>query len=123
MQEQIQQVIDYSQEALTSMASQLGVALPELWGILIKQQYVEAVQSFVLFIGMVFIVYFVFKFKVFNKMNDYNLETFVVFGAVIYCFIFFFTILFLMSGIGKIINPEYYAIQDITVFISNMISK
>jgi hypothetical protein len=121
--------VDLTEEGLTQMATQLGVSLPHLWEILIKQQYIEAIQAFFGFGICLLICGFAYKkresIEKFRKGNpdDYDnfersviLAIFIVFLFVVVAIAFTETII----NVGKIINPEFYAVQDIVEFINNI---
>lgn len=118
--EQSQQLIDLAQKGLTQMAEKLNVTLPHLWEVLIKQQYVEAIQSFAVF-GLCLIVwYLLYKSKEYirDKIDDFS--PFMIMGIIILSLITIVLFDDTITGIGQIINPEYYAIKDIVEFIGEM---
>jgi hypothetical protein len=132
MEQQIQQLINMTEKGLTQLATQLGVSLPQLWEILIKQQYVEAAQAFFGFGICLALWGFAYKKRetIAKKMekdpNAYNNFDNNMKFALIFCPLLIITIIAIIEvvgGIGKIINPEYYAIQDIVSFINNIRSE
>ena len=132
MEQQIQRLVDLTEKGLTELAIQLGVSLPQLWGILIKQQYVEAAQAFFGFGICLFLVSFVYKKKEaiekFRKGDSDSYDNFDRTMLLLLLFLGLLTITIItfigaMDGIGKIINPDYYAIQDLVNFIGNMSSN
>ncbi len=132
MEQQIQQLVNLTEKGLTELAVQLGVSLPQLWEILIKQQYVEAAQAFFGFGICLFLINFVYKkrevIEKFRKGNPDSYDNFertmpLVLGLTFLSFVTIVTFFEATSGIGKIVNPDYYAIQDIVNFISRMNNK
>lgn len=118
-QEQIQELIDMAQTSITKMAEGMGVAVPELWRILIKQQYVEAMGSFIWFVVGMICFYAIYKLIKWAFKAD--LEELVVIVGFIVLGLFLMGVLGLSelyAGIAHIINPEYYAIKDIANFIN-----
>ena len=128
MEQQLQQLIDLTEKGLTQMATQMGVSLPQLWEILIRQQYIEAVQSFVwLGILLIAIIIGYKKRKYLIKLELFDTDTPLCilgfFGLVFFSIMLIITINNATIGIGQILNAEYYAIQDITEFIGNLTNK
>ena len=129
MEQQIQQLIDMTEKGLTQLATQLGVSLPQLWGILIKQQYVEAAQAF-FGLGICLALWaFIYKkrgtIESFRNGNSNSYDNFersapLVAIAIMFSAVTIITFVEATNGIGKIINPDYYAIQDIVNFIGSM---
>ncbi len=129
MEKQVQKIIELTEKGLTQMAEGLNVTLPQLWEILIKQQYVEAIQAFAVF-GLCLIVWGILYKKnkgirewLKQRKNEYdNSERFVPIAILIILLSFTTLIsgIVTITGIGQIINPEYYAIQDIVEFIGKM---
>lgn len=119
--QQTQQVIDMVQNSINSLSAQLGVSLPQLWEVMIRQQYVEAVQSFVGFIVSGVALYVCLRFiqKNWEVDTPEPIALIVVFATALSGFIFLISTFGCIDGIGQIANPEYYAIQDIANFIKN----
>ena len=120
MEEQIQQLINLTEKGLTQMATQMNVSLPQLWEILIRQQYVEAAQSLIVF-GIILIPWIII-FQQRKKIIEFGEEYFptIIMPFTLLCIVTFVSIFCFFKGIGQIINPEYYAIQDVTEFISEI---
>ncbi len=119
-QEQVQQLIDMAQTGVTKMAESMGIAVPELWRILIKQQYVEAVGNFILaFIGMVcfYALYKIARWVVKNPDTSDGLILAIMMGGMMLAVLGVMGLFGLYEGIAHMINPEYYAIKDIVEFI------
>lgn len=125
MEEQIEQLISLIEKGLTQMANNLGIAFPQLWEILIKQQYIEAAQAFILLgICLIIIKIYYTKRAIINKSQFFDADTPVC--LIGFCSVIAFLVIFIISiicsveAVGQILNPEYYAIQDITEFIGNL---
>jgi heme/copper-type cytochrome/quinol oxidase subunit 2 len=120
--QQTQQIIDIVQNGINSLSAQLGVSLPQLWEVVIRQQYVEVVQSVLIFIFCIIGLYCFYKyFKYRAKDNDYEVECDIVaiIVTLVLAIITLVSTIDLIESSGKLINPEYYAIQDITNFVKN----
>lgn len=129
MEKQVEKIIELTEKGLTQMAEGLNVTIPQLWEILVKQQYVEAIQAFAAF-GLCLIVWGILYKK--NKGirewlkqredEDDNSERLVpiVVLIVLLSFVTIVSSVGMTEGIGKIINPEYYAIKDIVGFIGEI---
>ena len=125
---EIQQLIDLTKKGLTQVATQLGTTLPQLWEIMIMQQYVEAMVGFLQAGIILFIWYLIIKSKAIKKMIEDDFESLLSIPFLI--FLVFFVLLTLYSfvidvpnGIAKLINPEYYAIKDIVYQIGTLTNK
>lgn len=117
--EQTQEIIDLVQSGLTSLGEKLGVAVPHVWEVLIRQQYVYAIQyTLGAVAGLVAVVVGAFLVRWGFKDDGYNdgIPQFMIGGAMILIGGMF---LFTLTGeaVARFINPEYYAIQDISTFI------
>lgn len=134
--EQTQQVIDTVQTGLNKASEALGVTVPRLWEVLIKQQYVEGVQLIIgTLISICIVVVSILAYKEGSKpkhweeRNSYAL-LFNTTGAMICTISFFvgfisliFAVDFMGSAIGRFINPEYYAIQDLVSFFKDLTNE
>ncbi len=118
--QQIQQLIDMAQGGITKMAETMGVAVPQLWEILMKQQYVHAVGDAIwVFVGAVsaYAIYKLVKWA--KKQEDLEEGIVFVFGGILILTIFVgLGLADLYCGLAHLINPEYYAIKDIAEFIN-----
>ena len=127
---ELQQLIDLTEKGLTQVATQLGTTLPQLWEIMIKQQYVEAVQAFTAFgIGLLLFIVVNKWYKSIDRReekesgstrDEVQLFLFCTVGVFM---ITLFSLIASFEGVGKLINPEYYAIKDIVYQISNLTNK
>ena len=111
------QVVDAGTGMIAEMASMIKGATPELWEILVRQVYAEAITGFI--VPLVFFVCcFIFAIGTYRacKNNgwaeDYDIVPSLGVVAAVGAIIFFVQALFNLSdGIAMLINPHYYAIQ------------
>lgn len=114
--QEVERVVDkYSEKVgdwLTMVAEKLEVPAEEVWKIMITQQYVFAITHSIIIFLLIFIgilVWFVTPEDVLECIWGlplcFNLVTLIYIIAIAY------------DVIGCYVNPEYYAIQDILVFI------
>lgn len=120
MVEEINLVLDKIQPVLTDLAEELGVASKQLWGILIKQQYVDGfiyVMDTLLIGGIILGIVYLIR-KNWKKMEyDAGMWTFILgfIGIIL-------VVLFANSYTGAIehfVNPEYQALKDIFKLINS----
>lgn len=128
--EELQQLIDLTEKGLTQVATQLGTTLPQLWEIMIKQQYVEAFQMFgVLIVSSISSYFFISKMLKAIKEEGEGMEVneakdfILMVGAAVSGMFLLLGILGSFEGIGQLINPEYYAIKDIVSQIGTLTNK
>ena len=120
MEQQVQKIIELTENGLTQMAASMNVALPQLWEILIRQQYVEAIQAFVGLILCLIVCRISYKHKKYLQEQIEEVNPLILTGITAFGIIFVLVFIDSIIGIGKVINPEYYAIQDIAEFIGQM---
>ena len=117
--ENLNQIIEEIRPAMEKMAEQLGVASEFLWGVLIKQQYINGIFGIGwCILGIAILGLLAWSIKkwgnVLFEMSD---------GMVILIWVIVGTlgILALILGfreaINHLVNPEYQAIKDIFEFI------
>lgn len=121
-EEQVQQMINMLQQGIQKAAETLGVAAPELWEILIRQQYVEFIVDMLWTTISMGIVYAGWRLLIKNwqKINTHDDMTGIMVSvplsiATVGVFVCW---LMAVSQVGQVINPEYYAIKDIAEFIN-----
>lgn len=131
-EQKIQQLINMLEQGIQKAADTLGVAVPQLWEILIRQQYVEAANSILALLAILTVagIYAWVAKKLLKSDSSYE-ETYggedikdIVFFSLVISGIFIAVILLITTigffeneTIGKILNPEYYALKDIAEFI------
>lgn len=120
---------------INELAKQLGVAAEHVYGVLIRQQYTEAigslVQDFVWIVVWIMMIIFIVKgWKRANywlsKGDDgwqYGMIIATVFCSIASIFILVFVTADLKEAIMKLLNPEYYALKDIMDFIQSKVKK
>jgi hypothetical protein len=121
---------------ISELAKQLGVAAEHVYGVLIRQQYTEAVGLFVqsgLYILIWIAIWItIAKFwKMAKRYNDGNgdesgliaMTVVTIIGTIAFLFCFVDIIDDIKLATMKIINPEYYALKDIMDFIQSKVKK
>lgn len=117
-------IADQVKEVIGAISEKLGIATGMLWPILVKQQVICGWQFIIASLILVLLVIFlsILIWKMIKKENE-EYERIAEFGSIPYflipILIFTISVPLLMSGIGHIINPEYYAITDIINAIKN----
>lgn len=111
---------------IDELAKQLGVAASHVYEVLVKQQYVDGIGLLVksgIWIIVMIIAWVVLTKLVFKKWDRYYedvqvalglLTTAVLVGTVVMTFILIGDV---TLGIKKLLNPEYYALEDLMQFI------
>jgi amino acid transporter len=115
-----QQIIDMVQTGINSLSAQMGVTLPHLWEAIIRQQYIQGVANIITFIFILAVWGKLFKkkeeiYRWFSKNDLEMLAVILTLSGVIISYVYFELA---SNGVGQIINPEYYAIQEITNMIN-----
>jgi hypothetical protein len=110
-------------EIIDQLATQFGVAKEFLWEVLLQQQYVEAAQ---LLVGACFLVgVIIFGYWLFRKGVREEFKTSegdvgaTVFGMGVCLGGAGGLLATLCSAIGRLINPEFYALQEILRMVTN----
>lgn len=135
--------VDKISDVVGAMAQAIKNIAPDVWRIMIKQQYAKAIGGILPWLGLALIVWVVsrsfkqWRLRVIGERNavtgDENLEKFdkahgdeyswacgLYYGSLIITGLaFFFAILDLRTSIQLLINPEFYAIQDLLRMILN----
>lgn len=119
--------LDKVGDLVSSIASNMQKIAPEVWRIMIRQQYAKAIAGPVTPLGLLLLVFFYRhilskRFKIDSVDNEPNQPSF-WFARVIPVF---FLIVFggwLFGEIGSsvkiLINPEYYAVRDLVQLLLN----
>jgi hypothetical protein len=122
-EQQVQQLIDMLQRGIEKASEKLGVAIPHLWGVLIKQQYVEAVQALV--VGAIIFVtgmwlgkFFKNRDAIARKESNYYAGEYIFFSVASRIVVAIALIISMSVAVGRFINPDFYAIQDIANFVT-----
>jgi hypothetical protein len=103
---------------LESLAAKLGTTGEYLWGILVRQSYVEGVTdiALALLFGTIATIYAVNAKSLYEKAKEDDSEFhFVIFfmGMIVSIVLAFMTTFFLIIGISELLNPEFYALKYI----------
>lgn len=120
--EQTQQIIDMVQTGVNQLSEKMGVALPNLWAILVKQQYVVAVQELMMVVAAIAIQIVLFTLlkhanKEVGRNRDWEFGRLLIWLAIIA----FIIVVCVKTGdvAARLINPEYYAIQEVVSYIKD----
>ena len=97
-------------ELLQQLIDLLKGASPLVWAAYMKQVYVYAGQQAAWAVLLLILILFIVKAGDFCKKFEEDLEWFFYFGAVLLGVLSFMLI---TRAVGSVINPEYYAIQNI----------
>jgi hypothetical protein len=105
--------------AIATLAEKLGVATEHVYNVLVRQQFYEGIFALIAVLLSIIATLFLFKlFKIGLKLRDEKNEITGI-GAS-YCVLSVISVSIAVSicfqyasGIVKIVNPEYYAIQQI----------
>ncbi|AHN66480.1 membrane protein [Bacillus phage Bcp1] len=123
---------------IDELAKQLGVAATHVYEVLVKQQMVDGISLLVkagVWLAILILLWTLMNKLVFKKWsNFYNddpygfdaqfaLGVVTVLLAVVTIFFSFYIVDWLTLGIKKLLNPEYYALEDIMTFIKGQVDK
>lgn len=124
-------------EAINNLSSKLGVASEHVYGVLVKQQVIEAISHLVVLSFFILLFLFSVKYlflKVFMSIYREKVEKYprmedafntvriiiwvgVIIATITLCIVF---VVVVPEAIQKIINPEYFALKDILNQISRL---
>lgn len=126
------EVIEKVDAYIKSLADSLGVAAEHVYGLLVKQQIVEGAVELLLF-SIILISGFIFCKTISTKTKDFrenykgkritglgeDILLFLIYASwVFYGLAVIIALCTFPSSIGKLINPEYYAIKEILDVLS-----
>lgn len=97
-------------ELIDQLAKSLGVAADHVWQVLVYQQYIDGIKQMIIY-GVIFCVALVGFLKCLRLVREE--EEFWIIGCVLFGLAVVMTFCEFVSSIGLLINPEYYAIQEI----------
>lgn len=108
-------------DVLQQLADQLGTTVEYLWPILVRQQKIEGIFGLVIFSLLIITALIILK-KTWNKKWETEGEPTVTgFAGAISCVVLVVCFLVLAIGgttiISHIINPEFWALKEITKMI------
>ncbi|MFC8958280.1 hypothetical protein ACFTXL_01155 [Bacillus subtilis] len=113
--------MDKAMEYIDKLAAKLGVAAEHVYGVLVKQAYINGIDNIVVgtlvIIAVIILSLGVVKF-VKKRLRNSGMDGADLFVLIIFCLLFnvlplFGGIVSVASGISAMINPDYYAIKDI----------
>lgn len=116
------------EKLLIELAQKLGTTVEHLWGVLVRQAYVEALGDAIIVIALALFGLWLWRWALrFNERSEddeltedekenYELATFLS-GVVVFA-----TWIFLLFGrlpdlFTKLLNPEFWALQEIIKYI------
>lgn len=123
---------------IDELAKQLGVAATHVYEVLVKQQMVDGISLLVkagVWLAILILLWTLMNKLVFKKWSSlYNDDPYgfdaqfalgivTVLLAVVTIFFSFYIVDWLTLGIKKLLNPEYYALEDIMTFIKGQVDK
>jgi len=105
-------------EYIDALSVKLGVATEHVYGVMVRQQFVEGIVYSIVTLSVLIASIVAFKkslqsfFKCCKQDEDRTFGFVIAYGLVLFMS-FFAAISFLPDQILKIYNPEYYAIKTI----------
>jgi hypothetical protein len=131
---------------IKELAKQLGVAAEHVYGVLIRQQYVEGVSYLIkagiwlaVFISLwCFVIWLWRKYAIpfFNKTDEEDIATseevgligsVMTIGTVALGIITLFTFIWIVGliedGVQHLLSPEYFALKEIMTFIEQSVGE
>ena len=121
----LNKAVDATIAGVEKLAAAVEKVAPDAWRIMVRQQVIEGwgeiILSVVVFVVTAFLVYLSYRlFRAINWNNQDDTDLIKYFSGItvaVVCFGFFCwsisRVQDVPSNIAKIINPEYYAAQDI----------
>ena len=120
-------LLEMLQQAFDSLSTQMGVAVPKVWEILLRQQVIVAVQDLVgvfTYLCVLFAFYRFFFVRFCDQCEDYGdqeptlsaIFVWIIFGAGLIVLIPV-VIIFGGDAFARLVNPEYYALQSVIALL------
>lgn len=110
-------IVDKATQYIDAIASKLGVASEHVYGLLVKQAIVSGVLDLIFGVALIIATYVLVRMSIWlatsEKAYDNDLEPYGVFTGIGALVALIFGIVCMYSGVGELINPEYYAIKEI----------
>jgi hypothetical protein len=104
---------------IEGIAQKLGVAAEHLWGVMIRQNYVEGITGMIwggiwLILAVVigFIAKHIYKIAIDKDDDDYQF-TCMFWGSIVVLLLLVISCTVFTASIKQFINPEYYAFMNI----------
>lgn len=110
---------------LTALAERLGTTVEYLWGVLLKQAYIDGIFNIIYCIIPIILIYPTYKYAKYIKLkwnewveNGWGEEIFPCVGFSVLCVFFIILLLFTITefiptAITAFNNPEYWALKEI----------
>jgi len=118
---EIQPYVDKIGNVIAEIASGLGVAAEHVYGILVRQQFVEGCVwtggGIVLWLVYVFMTRFLIRLV---KEDDDWTPALILFGVFGGFGLVLLTVLEVVPNMMKMFNPEYYAMRDIIEMLKTL---
>jgi len=114
--ENLSTLLEKFQPTLNEMSVKMGLAIEELWRILLKQQLVDGISGIFMFIGGLILIYFCIKLFKWCQKND--AEGLIILPLLLAVFGTVLVIIGLGEAVSHFVNPEYQAIKDIFKIIN-----
>ncbi len=115
-------IIEKLTPIFNKVAEKIGQGAEWGWTILMKQQYVVAIQDIIIAVGLLIATPFLYraikKFTILHRDHRYDgwdAARFFTTLALIGCFVG--SVACIYGSVGRFINPEYYALKDIASFV------
>lgn len=98
------------EQQLIDLANAVKSLAPQIWNIYIKQVHVEAITYLVEAIVTFLVVLYTFK-QVMQQLDEWGDEFAKPALTIVFGLVLSLGIVFMFLGLGRVYNPEYYAIQ------------
>src|SRR5690625_2832396 len=98
-------------EYIETLAAKLGVAAEHVYGVLVRQAFVDGVRGVIFAIVLAGVSYLMFRIT--TRVIRSEDEAFAIFPIAAFVITLVMALVFMYNGIGQLINPEYYAIREI----------
>ena len=108
---------------ISEIAKQMGVAATHVYEILIRQQYVEGIGFLIWSIGLLILISFIAYCLKKGIISRATWHEFVVIPYIVCLFLFIVFIGCFYEGVLRMMNPEYYALQDLFEMIEAISGK
>ncbi len=106
--------------ALEQLAAKVGVGVDHFWPVLVSQQKMEGIIQISTWIVITLITSFLFLYSykrqetLFGESNITRKDISFLFGLMLSIFLSLSFLLETRGSITKVINPEYYALQELS---------
>jgi hypothetical protein len=127
-----EKVFNKATEYIDAIAAKLGVAAEHVYGILVRQQYVEGITTILGSLIFVAVTFFISrkvteltrnmreeaKKKSYTDVSDDMVVVACVLGWIVFFLSLIFAAFAIPDSIAQLVNPEYYAVKEIFDVIS-----